>query len=155
MLTSVCSFNSLRNSYVSRCLRANFCKSFSNLNSVDKNNNIDYKTAVIVLTPEEKQFFETLSDFVREKRLGTTVRVAGGWVRDKLLGDNASGKSTSEVDIDIALDNITGTRFVEKLNQWYYEKGLQFLRYNIIKQNPDKSKHLETGMCLIYLTTSY
>ena len=36
------------------------------------------------------------------------MRVAGGWVRDKLLNLNSN-------DIDIALDNMMGKEFVENL----------------------------------------
>ena len=44
-------------------------------------------------------------EVVRENRLNTTLRVAGGWVRDKLLGKESD-------DIDITLDDIRGTDFV-------------------------------------------
>ena len=38
-------------------------------------------------------------------------RVAGGWVRDKLLRQQS-------VDIDIALDDQTGTEFANSLNDY-------------------------------------
>jgi tRNA nucleotidyltransferase (CCA-adding enzyme) len=38
----------------------------------------------------------------------TTLRVAGGWVRDKLLGKESD-------DIDIALDDMFGEEFAEMI----------------------------------------
>ena len=38
----------------------------------------------ITLTEQEKQIFETLQSIVEENDLKTTLRVAGGWVRDKV-----------------------------------------------------------------------
>lgn len=63
----------------------------------------------------------------------------GGWVRDKLLG--LSGKP----DIDIALDTMTGRAFALVLSKWCHENGKEMSDVGIIQQNPEKSKHLETG----------
>ena len=41
----------------------------------------------------------------------TTLRCAGGWVRDKLMGKQS-------LDIDIALDNMLGKDFAEAVNQY-------------------------------------
>jgi len=41
------------------------------------------------------------------------MRVAGGWVRDKLLGIESD-------DIDIALDNMSGPEFAEIINYKFY-----------------------------------
>ena len=38
----------------------------------------------ITLTDQEKKIFKTLMDVVEENELKTTLRVAGGWVRDKV-----------------------------------------------------------------------
>jgi hypothetical protein len=43
------------------------------------------ETVVIELTEEEEKIFQRLLDVVRHFDLGTTLRVAGGWVRDKVL----------------------------------------------------------------------
>lgn len=42
----------------------------------------------IKLTELENQIFVTLLDVVRENQLRTTLRVAGGWVRDKVILKN-------------------------------------------------------------------
>ena len=60
----------------------------------------------IALTPTEKRLFALLVDVAKRRSPGTTVRVAGGWVRDKLLG--LPGR-----DIDIVLDDTSGARFAK------------------------------------------
>lgn len=57
-----------------------------------------------VLTPQEQNIFNLLLQVNAAYKLGTTFRVAGGWVRDKLLGKQSD-------DLDIALDNMTGRKF--------------------------------------------
>lgn len=93
----------------------------------------------IVPTPEEEELFSTLRAVVNDEALGTTVRVAGGWVRDKLLG--VRGKE----DIDIALDNMAGKDFALILNSWHEGNGMKTFKIGVIQQNPEKSKHLETA----------
>ncbi len=58
------------------------------------------------ITPAEKKLFHVL-EFIRKKYVpDATLRVAGGWVRDKLLGLESD-------DIDIALDILTGEQFTK------------------------------------------
>lgn len=64
----------------------------------------------ITLTDEEKALFDTLLAAAQHAGTGTVLRCAGGWVRDKLLGKESK-------DIDIALDNMLGKEFAEKV--WY------------------------------------
>ena len=40
---------------------------------------------VISITPEESQLFDILLNSVRWKAKNTVLRVAGGWVRDKVI----------------------------------------------------------------------
>ena len=40
--------------------------------------------AKIRVTPQEQKIFDTLMTIVKENNLKTTLRVAGGWVRDKV-----------------------------------------------------------------------
>lgn len=93
----------------------------------------------IVLQPEEQELFEMFTTMIEDKKLGTTVRVAGGWVRDKLLG--VRGKE----DIDVALDNLSGVEFAKALSEWNERRGGEGIKFGVIQQNPDKSKHLETA----------
>lgn len=89
------------------------------------------------LTEDENQLFGMFRSVVEDQKLATTVRVAGGWVRDKVLG------LPSKNDIDISLDNMTGKDFTDALNRWIGNSGKQ-ISIGVIQQNPDKSKHLET-----------
>ncbi len=96
----------------------------------------------IPLSPEERQLFDTLLAVVEDEQLGTTLRVAGGWVRDKVLGHwSPDGK----IDIDIALDNMMGSEFAATLNRWLAKRGRKMYNVGIISANPEKSKHLETA----------
>jgi len=81
----------------------------------------------IHLTTEEQQLFQLLMDFRNECCPATTIRVAGGWVRDKLLafqdetangstaGGNAGQTSISSKDIDLVTSNISGQAFAHLL----------------------------------------
>eukprot|EP01025_Chloroclados_australasicus_P031862 TRINITY_DN3226_c0_g2_i2.p1 TRINITY_DN3226_c0_g2~~TRINITY_DN3226_c0_g2_i2.p1 ORF type:complete len:571 (-),score=74.06 TRINITY_DN3226_c0_g2_i2:188-1900(-) len=71
-------------------------------------------------------------------KLNTTLRCAGGWVRDKLLGQSSD-------DIDIALDDIMGRNFADMVNEYLKTLGEETHKPGIIMQNPDQSKHLETA----------
>mmetsp|Transcript_29457 Transcript_29457/g.28172 ORF Transcript_29457/g.28172 Transcript_29457/m.28172 type:complete len:397 (+) Transcript_29457:304-1494(+) len=101
-------------------------------------------SAKLELTKDEHRLFSMLRRVVKDESLGTTIRVAGGWVRDKLLDSGV------KEDIDIALDNITGKEFVTALNKWNRKRGLRNYRFSIIASNPGKFKHLETVTLTIY-----
>ena len=87
----------------------------------------------IQLTDFEQELFASLKEVASECELNTTMRVAGGWVRDKMLGLNSD-------DIDIALDDMYGSEFSRLLVQ----KG-KANKFDVIKANSEKSKHLETA----------
>lgn len=66
----------------------------------------------ITLTSEERALFDTLLAASQFAGTGTVLRAAGGWVRDKLLGKESK-------DIDIALDNMLGKDFADKVSyEW-------------------------------------
>ena len=71
--------------------------------------------------------------------LKTVPRIAGGWVRDKVLSRPGSH------DIDIALDDCTGEEFAKKVNEYLTFLGEPTSSLAVIKANPDKSKHLATA----------
>lgn len=96
------------------------------------------KTAQVMeikLTPREASLFNKIKDLRDRAGLSgkVEVRVAGGWVRDKLLGKNSK-------DIDFCLTNMTGVQFCEAT-------GLPMDA--IIKAKPDKSKQLEPVKTMI------
>jgi len=108
-------------------------------NNIKLNSQYIEKYREFSLTNDEEELFELFRNIVNELKLGSTIRIAGGWVRDKLLG--VKGKP----DIDVALDNMTGRDFVNSLNIYYKNKGQKTVPMGIIQQNPEKSKHLETA----------
>nr|XP_029146544.1 putative CCA tRNA nucleotidyltransferase 2 isoform X3 [Arachis hypogaea] len=95
----------------------------------------------IELSDIERRIFDRLLATVRHFNLQTQVRVAGGWVRDKLLAKDC-------YDIDIALDNMMGTEFVNKVKEYLVSigEGKDVHDKGKIKPNPPRSKHLETAM---------
>ncbi len=94
----------------------------------------------ITPTPKEAALFNVLSAAIDRAGNGTTVRVAGGWVRDKLLG-------LASDDIDLAVDNCTGVAFAETIRAQLEatDSSGQNFKVAVIKANPDQSKHLETA----------
>lgn len=93
------------------------------------------------LTAQEAAIFALLSRVRKEEQLNDlTLRVAGGWVRDKVLG-----RAMGNVDIDIALDSLLGREFAEIVNAWMAKQDMQTTSVGVIQRNPDQSKHLETA----------
>ena len=93
----------------------------------------------IVLTAKEESLFNKLLSAVSSLRLGCTVRVAGGWVRDKLLGLQSD-------DIDLALDTLSGADFAVSVSAYLLSSGQgRTSSVGTIRSNPDQSKHLETA----------
>lgn len=84
-----------------------------------------------------------------------TLRFAGGWVRDKLLGKSSD-------DIDVAIDNLSGYEFGLLLKHFVTlpgavpkegsNKGGKSVLGALakIEANPEKSKHLETATVKIF-----
>eukprot|EP00611_Tribonema_gayanum_P001258 TRINITY_DN10929_c0_g1_i5.p1 TRINITY_DN10929_c0_g1~~TRINITY_DN10929_c0_g1_i5.p1 ORF type:complete len:277 (-),score=66.97 TRINITY_DN10929_c0_g1_i5:408-1238(-) len=94
------------------------------------------------LTAKEQQVFELLLESAKSQEHGSTgntvIRVAGGWVRDKLLG-------LQNHDIDVALDDVSGLAFAQVVNAQLKAKGEQTRTIGVIQANPQQSKHLETA----------
>ncbi|CAM9378541.1 unnamed protein product [Pylaiella littoralis] len=110
----------------------------------------------IHLTEAENKLFRTLLEMVEHEKMGTTLRVAGGWVRDKLVGQEQGYhqrhlSKVDKMDIDIALDNCMGGDFAAKLNRYLSRltrgggKSKRISKVALITSNPEKSKHLETA----------
>ncbi|XP_028782087.1 putative CCA tRNA nucleotidyltransferase 2 isoform X2 [Neltuma alba] len=97
----------------------------------------------IELSDMEKKIFDRLLATLRQFGLETQLRVAGGWVRDKLLGKDC-------YDIDIALDNMMGTEFVDKVREYLLSVGEDAQGVCVIESNPDQSKHLETARMRLF-----
>lgn len=98
----------------------------------------------IPLTALEQQLFDLLLSVSRQPSVPpVTLRVAGGWVRDKIL---FPGRDLgNEVDIDIALDTMLGNDFAELVNKYMRSLDMTTASVGLIQKNPDQSKHLETA----------
>ena len=105
----------------------------------------------ITLNERERRLRELLVDVAAsidaEKNDGSvTLRWAGGWVRDKLLGIESH-------DIDTAISSMTGFSFYTAMRA-FCDKAENITKHQLqpsdignlhkIPANPDKSKHLET-----------
>lgn len=93
---------------------------------------------IIRLTSREEELFELFRATIAFKGRITIARVAGGWVRDKLLGRESD-------DIDIALDDQTGIEFATSVQDYLISQGQTTRRIAVIEANPEQSKHLETA----------
>lgn len=109
--------------------------------------------STISLTLEEEKLCRLLVDVAAEVDAAgkegkeddnepLTLRFTGGWVRDKLLGEQCH-------DIDVGINKMTGfdfaTRLYEFLGQRQADYGIQTGNIHKIGSNPEKSKHLETA----------
>eukprot|EP01119_Soliformovum_irregulare_P023646 TRINITY_DN8303_c0_g1_i1.p1 TRINITY_DN8303_c0_g1~~TRINITY_DN8303_c0_g1_i1.p1 ORF type:complete len:552 (+),score=178.47 TRINITY_DN8303_c0_g1_i1:11-1666(+) len=92
----------------------------------------------ITLTPKEQEVIQLLRNVVEQTNCGSTLRIAGGWVRDKLLGKDND-------DIDIAIDNMVGKQFADLVQKYQIENGMKGETIGVIQSNPEQSKHLETA----------
>ncbi|EPY34494.1 tRNA nucleotidyltransferase [Angomonas deanei] len=100
------------------------------------------------ILPAHQKVFECLLNVNREKKLGTVLRVAGGWVRDTLLGLNSH-------DIDIAIESspelqVSGERFAKEVSLYQGSHGERERTVSVIRVNPDLSKHIETATVNVY-----
>lgn len=98
---------------------------------------------MIKLNALEVKLFETFRCFLKTQDRKVTLRVAGGWVRDKILGKEST-------DIDIALDTFSGEKFAEMFHQYLKANHFETHGFGVIRRNPEKSKHLETATIQIF-----
>jgi hypothetical protein len=122
-----------------RRLKGNFLKRNFAASSKFSHLKPNFPETRIDITPEEELLFEKFRTWSSQENLNVTLRVAGGWVRDRMLG------LKDKPDIDFAIDTMTGAEFVQKINRFQSFKEEAPFSYNIIQLNPEKSKHLETG----------
>jgi hypothetical protein len=94
---------------------------------------------MIILSNEERELFKVLLGSRDNQGRCTVLRVAGGWVRDKILGRESD-------DVDIALDDQSGIEFASHLNAYLESLGFETHKLAVITANPDQSKHIETAV---------
>ncbi|KAJ2806181.1 CCA tRNA nucleotidyltransferase, mitochondrial [Coemansia guatemalensis] len=107
-------------------------------------NNRAAETMTVRLTESEDEIcrlLERVADYIHEKQTAEprlTLRIAGGWVRDKLLGLESH-------DVDVAVDHMSGFELAQQVNAYLAEHGQAVHTIAKIGQNPERSKHLETA----------
>ncbi|KAJ2105775.1 CCA tRNA nucleotidyltransferase, mitochondrial, partial [Coemansia sp. RSA 921] len=98
--------------------------------------------AKIVLTETETEICTLLNRVADHIRATTnehlTLRIAGGWVRDKLLG-------LASHDIDIAVDHMSGFTLAQHVTSYMQLHSIATSSVGKINSNPSRSKHLETA----------
>lgn len=103
------------------------------------------------LTKEAADIFDFLLAVNEHEKVGAVLRVAGGWVRDTLLGIPSN-------DIDIAIETlpanppaalVTGETFTRSIAQYQAARQLPTNTISVIKTNPEKSKHIETAQMTV------
>ncbi|KIR58757.1 tRNA adenylyltransferase [Cryptococcus bacillisporus CA1873] len=92
----------------------------------------------IALSPSETTFVALLDDFANHLSPPVECRIAGGWVRDKLL-------SLPSSDLDIALSIPSGHSFAVAFVDFLKAKNVPTGSVGKVVANPEQSKHLETG----------
>ncbi|KAK3847036.1 MAG: hypothetical protein J3R72DRAFT_362985 [Linnemannia gamsii] len=101
---------------------------------------------VIQLTSQEARICAVLDQVAKnyEAKEGKKVelRIAGGWVRDKLLGLSCH-------DLDVGLDTMMGYEFAVLVNEYMESLGQKKRTIAKIATNPEKSKHLETATMVV------
>lgn len=97
----------------------------------------------LTLNENEQRIFQLLEECCRDCQLPVTLRVAGGWVRDKLLGLECH-------DFDIAIDRMMGQQFAAHLRSYLLSRAIPASAYGVIQANPERSKHLETATLTIF-----
>jgi len=96
----------------------------------------------INLTEKENKIFDILrnvSNYIKDKgKDKPTLRIAGGWVRDKLLGLESN-------DIDVAVDNMMGYDFALIVREYMLNNNLEVSHMARVAANPEKNKNMETA----------
>lgn len=132
---------------------SNFIKTAALRSKMSSFNNKKIILPKITLTERENEICNLLNDYANQYNTlnkpiePLILRITGGWVRDKLLGQGSH-------DLDIAINIMTGEQFALGLNKFL---TINFNKYGIkphsihkIDKNPEKSKHLETATTKLF-----
>ncbi|GAX13833.1 hypothetical protein FisN_30Lu133 [Fistulifera solaris] len=108
------------------------CSPNDNINSVNA-------TIPIHFTPTEHKLLGLLQRAPSPMRF----RLAGGWVRDKILQKQSH-------DIDVAVEHATGVEAAEWVVSQHAPPHTIVSSLGIVAANPEQSKHLETAVLKLY-----
>lgn len=104
----------------------------------------------VPISAQHSAVFQTLLEANASLGNCTTLRVAGGWVRDTLLGVHSN-------DIDIAIETapgqsvVSGERFAQEVAHVQAASSESPERtVSVIRVNPDLSKHIETATVCVH-----
>uniref|UniRef100_A0A7S2EN92 Poly A polymerase head domain-containing protein n=1 Tax=Trieres chinensis TaxID=1514140 RepID=A0A7S2EN92_TRICV len=79
------------------------------------------------------------------KLIGTPKKESADGSSYRITDDGSLLKESHPVDIDIALDDMLGREFADRLNDWLVNHGREAHSVGVVLKNPEKSKHLETA----------
>lgn len=97
----------------------------------------------VTVSRQDQQVLDTVMAALRGGGHATVVRVAGGWVRDKLL-------QRPNHDLDITVDDMTGAGVAGVVHDHLVAAGEAATRVAVIQANPEQSKHLETATTKVH-----
>ncbi len=104
------------------------------------------------LTDVERRLFSFLESSLRqfgglrgsvEALPHVVLRVAGGWVRDKLLG-------RASCDIDLVVAGIAAHAFLERANDYLESLGEERKAYSTVLADPEHGKHLTAYIVTLF-----
>ncbi len=107
--------------------------------SISKKFNTTNATIPIQFTPTEHKLLQLLQRAPSPMQF----RLAGGWVRDKLLQKQSH-------DIDVAVEHATGVEAAEWVVSQHAPPHTIVSSLGIVAANPEQSKHLETAVLKLY-----
>ncbi|ORX39900.1 putative tRNA adenylyltransferase [Kockovaella imperatae] len=99
---------------------------------------VTHADSAIELDPKESLFVKHLDEFSQSLKPVVECRIAGGWVRDKLLRLPSS-------DLDVALSTASGYQFALNFVEHLRARDISTGTVGKVAANPEQSKHLETG----------
>lgn len=122
-------------------LRANSFRSDTVILSLDDQENQLFDTLVGTANAFESGLLKVLPNNIKPQHV--EIRVAGGWVRDKILGLYSH-------DVDIAVDCLSGKDFATLVQAFLKQHQEQVGKMGVISANPSQSKHLETATMVVH-----
>lgn len=107
-------------------------------------------TKLPMLSETHNAIFNFLLEVNRTQNVNAILRVAGGWVRDTLLG-------VPSHDIDVAIETpsgsaqlITGAAFATEIVNYQKSHSMETRTLSVIRTNPERSKHIETAQLCVF-----
>lgn len=109
-----------------------------------------YKTAQLVpsiklkLTPKEEEIFDYIIAVKKAYNLSTRLLVAGGWVRDKLLG-----KQSKDIDIAVSMSGFQLAQAMEQAAKYYSIEGIGVPYDTSMDKNADPDQRDRSSELLV------